>query len=116
MWTSFLFWTRVGYQIACVAEGECGTYLGAARLQLQKSKMKHPETVALEKSHPSVSRQRIWQLKKRAQGRCINCGGMRFTELYCKYHSKLKSSQTMKRMGHRIRTNNSIYGKPGERF
>ena len=34
-----------------------------------------------------VSRQRLWQLRKKADGRCIVCGRKRFNATHCKRHA-----------------------------
>jgi len=52
---------------------------------------------ATDNNQPQVSRQRRWQIKMRALGRCPACGKKSTDKVYCAKHRKLQSKRVMKR-------------------
>ena len=44
-----------------------------------------------------VSRQRVWQLRMKAEGRCMLCGKPRATVSYCRKHANLRNMLNRKR-------------------
>jgi hypothetical protein len=39
-----------------------------------------------------VSRQRLWQLRKLAEGRCLECGGALVTATHCQRHRLIQTA------------------------
>lgn len=60
------------------------------------------ETVETRKDHPSVSRQRIWQLRMRTLGRCEKCGQQSAknrdgkSKLHCDFHARQQRHYKLK--------------------
>lgn len=53
------------------------------------------DTLILEAKKRGVSRQRIWQIKRRAEGRCPICGSSELaTQVFCNEHAKGKKRRT----------------------
>ncbi len=44
-----------------------------------------------------VSKQRLWQRKMTAQGRCMICGRLAHTRMYCRKHAAQKSERVLRR-------------------
>lgn len=43
---------------------------------------------AIARANPTVSRQRLWQLRRKKKGLCIICGAKAVTSLHCAEHAK----------------------------
>ena len=61
----------------------------------QAEKRRTTETNGSERRE--VSRQRRWQIKMRALGRCPACGKKTTDKVYCAKHRKLQSERVLRR-------------------
>lgn len=61
----------------------------------------------------AVSRQRLWQLVKKAQGRCIICGQLKspFYESYCLRHAVKNREAERKLLGYKKRLPTNLIGR-----
>jgi hypothetical protein len=50
-----------------------------------------------ESERKQISRQRRWQIKMRALGRCPACGKKTTEKVYCAKHRRLQSERVMRR-------------------
>ena len=48
-----------------------------------------------EKKEKTVSRQRLWQIKMRDEGRCSICGDKAYRRGYCQPHYEIKQAKNL---------------------